>query len=221
MFWVEAIKKPSHFSVAGLHRCSADSVELDPPTVLLYWGSSQRKHSLLPGARQPFCTKFSGYGANLCLYALFTLLDVLFSSQFFADVNEAQDKIKKMQESMRKKYSCDRSTTTTRLEDLLQDAAVSTNCFLIWNICFDENIHVNILFIQHQEEKEQLTEFKTIVTNLNKRAKSVIQLKPRNPTTPIKGKLPVQAVCDFKQQEVRATACLTTVIVSSVTAQVE
>lgn len=77
------------------------------------------------------------------------------------------------------------------------------------------------LFIQHQEEKEQLNEFKTLVTNLNKRAKSVIQLKPRNPTTPIKGKLPVQAVCDFKQQEVRATACLTTVIVSSVTSQVE
>ncbi|XP_056901459.1 plectin-like isoform X20 [Takifugu flavidus] len=95
--------------------------------------------------------------------------------QFFADVKEAQDKIKKMQESIKKKYSCDRSTTTTRLEDLLHDAA---------------------------EEKEQLNEFKTIVTNLNKRAKSVIQLKPRNPTTPIKGKLPVQAVCDFKQQEI-------------------
>lgn len=39
--------------------------------------------------------------------------------------------MKKMQENMRKKYSCDRSTTTTRLEDLLQDAAVShgsSNC---------------------------------------------------------------------------------------------
>uniref|UniRef100_A0A674P4F0 Plectin b n=1 Tax=Takifugu rubripes TaxID=31033 RepID=A0A674P4F0_TAKRU len=67
---------------------------------------------------------------------------------------------------------------------------------------FDENIHIKKLFNQHQEEKEQLNEFKTIVTNLNKRAKSVIQLKPRNPTTPIKGKLPVQAVCDFKQQEI-------------------
>ena len=29
-----------------------------------------------------------------------------------------------MQETMKKKYSCDRSTTTTRLEDLLQDAQV-------------------------------------------------------------------------------------------------
>ncbi|XP_068586162.1 plectin-like isoform X2 [Cebidichthys violaceus] len=95
--------------------------------------------------------------------------------QFFADVKEAQDKMKKMQDNMKKKYSCDRSTTATRLEDLLQDAV---------------------------EEKEQLNEFKTLATGLNRRAKSIIQLKPRNPTTSIKGKLPVQAVCDFKQQEI-------------------
>ncbi|XP_037532385.1 plectin isoform X7 [Nematolebias whitei] len=95
--------------------------------------------------------------------------------QFFADVKEAQDKMNKMQESMKKKYSCDRSTTATRLEDLLQDAV---------------------------DEKEQLNEFKTLVSGLNKRAKSIIQLKPRSPTTPIKGKLPIQAVCDFKQQEI-------------------
>ncbi|KAL6108824.1 plec [Pungitius sinensis] len=95
--------------------------------------------------------------------------------QFFADVKEAQEKMTKMQENMKKKYSCDRSTTATRLEDLLQDTV---------------------------EEKEQLNEFKTIATGLNKRAKSIIQLKPRNPTTPIKGKLPIQAVCDFKQQEI-------------------
>uniref|UniRef100_A0A669CCI5 Plectin b n=1 Tax=Oreochromis niloticus TaxID=8128 RepID=A0A669CCI5_ORENI len=95
--------------------------------------------------------------------------------QFFADVKEAQDKMKKMQENMKKKYGCDRSTTATRLEDLLQDAA---------------------------EEKEQLNEFKTVVAGLNKRSRSIIQLKPRNPTTSIKGKLPIQAVCDFKQQEI-------------------
>ncbi|KAM9852487.1 plectin-like [Aulostomus maculatus] len=95
--------------------------------------------------------------------------------QFFADVKEAQDKMKKMQENMKKKYSCDRSTTATRLEDLLQDTV---------------------------DEREQLNEYKTLVTSLNKRARSIIQLKPRNPTTSIKGKLPIQAVCDFKQQEI-------------------
>ncbi|XP_054638402.1 plectin-like isoform X35 [Dunckerocampus dactyliophorus] len=95
--------------------------------------------------------------------------------QFFADVKEAQDKMKKLKETMNKKYSCDRSTTATRLEDLLQDVV---------------------------EEREQLNEFKTHVNGLNKRARSIIQLKPRNPTTSIKGKLPIQAVCDFKQQEI-------------------
>ncbi|XP_015463351.3 plectin isoform X3 [Astyanax mexicanus] len=95
--------------------------------------------------------------------------------QFFADVKEADEKMKKMQDTMKKKYTCDRSTTSTRLEDLVKDAL---------------------------DEKEQLNEFKTQLAGLNKRARSIIQLKPRNPTNPIKGKQPVQAVCDFKQMEI-------------------
>ncbi|XP_053489496.1 plectin isoform X3 [Ictalurus furcatus] len=95
--------------------------------------------------------------------------------QFFADVKEADEKMKKMQDNMKKKYTCDRSTTATRLEDLLKDTL---------------------------DEKEQLNEFKTHLAGLNRRAKSIIQLKPRNPTTPSKSKLPIQAVCDFKQMEI-------------------
>ncbi|XP_060753468.1 plectin a isoform X3 [Tachysurus vachellii] len=95
--------------------------------------------------------------------------------QFFADVKEAEEKMKKIQETMKKKYICDRSITVTRLEDLLQDAA---------------------------DEKEHLAEFKTHLEGLNRRAKNIIQLKPRNPATPVKGKLPIQAVCDFKQIEI-------------------
>ncbi|MED6239985.1 hypothetical protein ATANTOWER_014240, partial [Ataeniobius toweri] len=95
--------------------------------------------------------------------------------QFFADVKEAEDKMKKMQEVMKRKYTCDRSITVTRLEDLLQDAA---------------------------DEKEQLAEFKTHLEGLKRRAKMVVQLKPRNPASAIKGKLPIQAVCDFKQMEI-------------------
>ncbi|KAM9420015.1 plectin-like isoform 10-T10 [Salvelinus alpinus] len=94
--------------------------------------------------------------------------------QFFSDVKEAEEKMKKMQMTMRKKYTCNRNITVTRLEDLLQDAA---------------------------DEKEQLKEFKTHLDGLNRRAKTIVQLKPRNPATPVKGKLPVQAVCDFKQME--------------------
>lgn len=38
--------------------------------------------------------------------------------------------------------------------------------------------------------------------SLKRRAKNIVQLKPRNPATAIKGKQPIQAVCDFKQMEV-------------------
>ncbi|CAL8365500.1 unnamed protein product [Arctogadus glacialis] len=95
--------------------------------------------------------------------------------QFFADVKEAEERMKKIQETMKRKYTCDRTITVTRLEDLLQDAV---------------------------DEREQLKEFGTHVEGLNRRAKNVVQLRPRNPATPLKGKLPVQAVCDFKQLEI-------------------
>ncbi|KAJ3608930.1 hypothetical protein NHX12_023458, partial [Muraenolepis orangiensis] len=95
--------------------------------------------------------------------------------QFFADVNEAEDRMRKIQETMKRKYTCDRSITVTRLEDLLQDAL---------------------------DEREQLKEFSTHLEGLNRRAKNIVQLKPRNPATPLKGKLPIQAVCDFKQMEI-------------------
>ncbi|XP_059423211.1 plectin-like [Carassius carassius] len=95
--------------------------------------------------------------------------------QFFADVRDAEQRMKKMQETMKKKYTCDRSTTATRLEDLLQDAV---------------------------EEREQLNEFKSDIAGLSNRAKSIVQLKPRDPTSPSRGKLPIQAVCDFKQMEI-------------------
>ncbi|XP_063042063.1 plectin a isoform X4 [Engraulis encrasicolus] len=95
--------------------------------------------------------------------------------QFFNDVKEAQDQLKKINDTMKRKYVCDRSITVTRLEDLLQDSA---------------------------DEKEQLGEFKTHLDGLSRRAKTVVQLKPRNPANAVKAKQPVQAVCDFKQMEI-------------------
>lgn len=45
-------------------------------------------------------------------------------AQFFSDVRETEEQLQKLQETLRRKYSCDRSITVTRLEDLLQDAQV-------------------------------------------------------------------------------------------------
>ncbi|XP_058299641.1 plectin isoform X18 [Hylobates moloch] len=95
--------------------------------------------------------------------------------QFFSDVREAEGQLQKLQEALRRKYSCDRSATVTRLEDLLQDA---------------------------QDEKEQLNEYKGHLSGLAKRAKAIVQLKPRHPAHPMRGHLPLLAVCDYKQVEV-------------------
>ncbi|XP_063120282.1 plectin isoform X22 [Rattus norvegicus] len=95
--------------------------------------------------------------------------------QFFSDVREAEEQLQKLQETLRRKYSCDRSITVTRLEDLLQDA---------------------------QDEKEQLNEYKGHLSGLAKRAKAIVQLKPRNPAHPVRGHVPLLAVCDYKQVEV-------------------
>ncbi|XP_067882338.1 LOW QUALITY PROTEIN: plectin-like [Heterodontus francisci] len=95
--------------------------------------------------------------------------------QYFSDVKDAENFLKKLQDSIKKKYSCDRSITVTRLEDLIQDSI---------------------------EEKEQLSDYKSHLTGLSRRAKSIVQLKPRNPAHPLKANLLVQAVCDYKQMEI-------------------
>lgn len=56
-----------------------------------------------------------------------------------------------------------------------------------------------------QDEKEQLNEYKGHLSGLAKRAKAIVQLKPRNPAYPLRGHVPLQAVCDYKQVEVRAS----------------
>ncbi|KAB1258003.1 Plectin [Camelus dromedarius] len=95
--------------------------------------------------------------------------------QFFSDVREAEEQLRKLQETLRRKYTCDRSITVTRLEDLLQDA---------------------------QDEKDQLNEYRGHLSGLAKRAKAIVQLKPRSPAHPVRGHIPLLAVCDYKQVEV-------------------
>nr|XP_015100641.1 plectin isoform X4 [Vicugna pacos] len=95
--------------------------------------------------------------------------------QFFSDVREAEEQLRKLQETLRRKYTCDRSITVTRLEDLLQDA---------------------------QDEKDQLNEYRGHLSGLAKRAKAIVQLKPRSPAHPVRGRVPLLAVCDYKQVEV-------------------
>ncbi|XP_062818945.1 microtubule-actin cross-linking factor 1 isoform X16 [Anolis carolinensis] len=95
--------------------------------------------------------------------------------QFFSDARDSESYLKSLQDAIKRKYSCDRNTSLTRLEDLLQDS---------------------------MDEKEQLIQAKSSVASLVGRSKSIVQLKPRNPDHVLEGTISVKAVCDYRQIEI-------------------
>lgn len=58
-------------------------------------------------------------------------------------------------------------------------------------------------FFCWQDEKEQLLQYRSTVAGLVGRAKNIVQLKPRNPEMPVRSSLPVKAICDYRQIEVK------------------
>ncbi|NXY16581.1 MACF1 factor, partial [Atrichornis clamosus] len=95
--------------------------------------------------------------------------------QFFSDARESEAYLRNLQDSIKRKYSCDHNTSLTRLEDLLQDS---------------------------MDEKEQLIQSKSSVASLVGRSKSIVQLRPRNPEQAVKSTIPIKAVCDYRQIEI-------------------
>ncbi|NXD98184.1 MACF1 factor, partial [Chaetorhynchus papuensis] len=95
--------------------------------------------------------------------------------QFFSDARESEAYLRNLQDSIKRKYSCDHNTSLTRLEDLLQDS---------------------------MDEKEQLIQSKSSVASLVGRSKTIVQLRPRNPEHAVKSTIPIKAVCDYRQIEI-------------------
>ncbi|XP_059691827.1 dystonin isoform X5 [Gavia stellata] len=95
--------------------------------------------------------------------------------EFFSDAKEAMEYLKNLKDAIHRKYSCDRSSSLHRLEDLIQES---------------------------MEEKEQLLQYKSTVAGLVGRAKAIIQLKPRNPDCILKTSIPIKAICDYRQIEI-------------------
>ncbi|XP_062428887.1 dystonin isoform X18 [Rhea pennata] len=95
--------------------------------------------------------------------------------EFFNDAKEAMDYLKNLKDAIYRKYTCDRSSSLHRLEDLVQES---------------------------MEEKEQLLQYKSTVAGLVGRAKAIIQLKPRNPDCLLKTSIPIKAICDYRQIEI-------------------
>uniref|UniRef100_A0A2K5RUD2 Microtubule actin crosslinking factor 1 n=1 Tax=Cebus imitator TaxID=2715852 RepID=A0A2K5RUD2_CEBIM len=98
--------------------------------------------------------------------------------QFFSDARELESFLRNLQDSIKRKYSCDHNTSLSRLEDLLQDSMVG-------------------------DEKEQLIQSKSSVASLVGRSKTIVQLKPRSPDHVLKSTISVKAICDYRQIEVR------------------
>ncbi|XP_036271371.1 dystonin isoform X31 [Pipistrellus kuhlii] len=95
--------------------------------------------------------------------------------EFFNDAKEATDHLRNLKDAIQRKYSCDRSSSIHKLEDLVQES---------------------------MEEKEELLQYKSTVASLVGRAKTIIQLKPRNPDCPLKTSIPIKAICDYRQIEI-------------------
>ncbi|XP_064028762.1 microtubule-actin cross-linking factor 1 isoform X9 [Pogoniulus pusillus] len=95
--------------------------------------------------------------------------------QFFSDARESESYLRTLQDSIKRKYSCDHNTSLSRLEDLLQDS---------------------------MDEKEQLIQSKSSVASLVGRSKSIVQLRPRNPEHLVRSTIPIKAVCDYRQIEI-------------------
>ncbi|KAM8858982.1 dystonin isoform 4-T4 [Spinachia spinachia] len=95
--------------------------------------------------------------------------------EFFRDARESLDYLKSLQDAIQRKYSCDRSSSLHRLEDLLQES---------------------------MDEKEQLLQYRSTVAGLVGSAKNIVQLKPRNPESPVRSSIPVKAICDYRQIEI-------------------
>ncbi|XP_070789030.1 dystonin [Pituophis catenifer annectens] len=95
--------------------------------------------------------------------------------EFFNDAKEALDYLKNLRDAVHRKYNCDRSSSIHKLEDLIQES---------------------------MEEKEQLLQYKSTVAGLVGRAKTIVQLKPRNPENSLKTSIPIKAICDYRQIEI-------------------
>ncbi|KAJ4936920.1 hypothetical protein JOQ06_001505 [Pogonophryne albipinna] len=96
-------------------------------------------------------------------------------SQFFKEANETAAKLQKEHEIIRSKFTCDKNTSLDTLTELLRNL---------------------------EKEKERVVDNKRQVHSLVNKSKSIIRLKPRNPEEKSSSPVMVQAICDFKQDQI-------------------
>ncbi|XP_069751825.1 microtubule-actin cross-linking factor 1 isoform X3 [Narcine bancroftii] len=157
--------------------------ELEQKHVVLK--SHQEKGELLSLENHPARQTIEAYSAalqtqwnwikQLCCCVEQHLKDNTAYFQFLSDIKEAEQYLRNLQETIKRQYECDQTSSLSKLENLLQDS---------------------------MDEKEQLIKYKSCIAGLVGRAKTVVQLKPRNPDNILKATLPIKAICDYRQIEI-------------------
>ncbi|XP_031151474.1 microtubule-actin cross-linking factor 1 isoform X29 [Sander lucioperca] len=102
--------------------------------------------------------------------------------QFMSDARDCESYLRQLQETIKRQYTCDKNSRLSKLEDLLQDS---------------------------MEEKEQLIEYRSTVASLVGRAKTVVQLRPRNAESTLGATTPIKAICDYRQIETNVQITIT------------
>ncbi|XP_034747892.1 microtubule-actin cross-linking factor 1 isoform X18 [Etheostoma cragini] len=102
--------------------------------------------------------------------------------QFMSDARVCESYLRQLQETIKRQYTCDKNSRLSKLEDLLQDS---------------------------MEEKEQLIEYRSTVASLVGRAKTVVQLRPRNAESTLGATTPIKAICDYRQIETNVQITIT------------
>lgn len=71
------------------------------------------------------------------MYLLDTANVSIFSPvQFFSEAKESMDYLKSLQDAIQRKYSCDRTSSLHRLEDLIQESMVNS-CENVNSVCME------------------------------------------------------------------------------------
>nr|XP_033790624.1 desmoplakin isoform X2 [Geotrypetes seraphini] len=94
--------------------------------------------------------------------------------QFFEEAQSTEAYLKNLQDSIRKKYVCDKTTPLQRLLDMIKEL---------------------------EKEREKIIEYKRQVQNLVNKSKKIVQLKPRNPDYRTNKPIVLKALCDYKQEQ--------------------
>ncbi|XP_073487118.1 desmoplakin isoform X3 [Aquarana catesbeiana] len=94
--------------------------------------------------------------------------------QFFDEAQSTESYLTNLQDTIRKKYPCDKSMPLQRVLEMIKDL---------------------------EKEREKINEYKRQVQNLVNKSKKIIQLKPRNPDYRRDKPIVLKALCDYKQDQ--------------------